>query len=209
MHCRLPRRWRVKRSRRHPVTALLLVFTVLVGVLAMGCDSGLSPEVRELLTEAKSHYDKAVEAVKVVSGLQKRLNDLSSAELTPETIAQVKKIISAARQGDEVALKEVKEAGSALLEIKDIDASREMKTYVGLRTAALREQEKLVQLDLERMDLGSQVLTEIETNAPVEQRVATLEKLQQVVEEYTRQDSRVQALHRDAADYYEEKKLGR
>ena len=203
MHCRLPRRWRVKRSRRHPVTALLLVFTVLVGVLAMGCDSGLSPEVRELLTEAKSHYDKAVEAVKVVSGLQKRLNDLSSAELTPETIAQVKKIISAARQGDEVALKEVKEAGSALLEIKDIDASREMKTYVGLRTAALREQEKLVQLDLERMDLGSQVLTEIETNAPVEQRVATLEKLQQVVEEYTRQDSRVQALHRDAADYYE------
>lgn len=101
-----------------------------------------------------------------------------------------------------------KDTERPFLAVLDMDASREMKTYARMKLEALREQEKIFEVDLRAMLLRIQFMAEQEAGPPIERVLQLQKEISDLEKEEAQRLKKARALYDDANDYYDEKKLG-
>lgn len=195
-------------KRPTAVAAALVAAAVLTAALGTGCGDRVKAEVKELLEEAREHHRKSVEAIRELDDFNKKWEELLEGEQTPETIPEARSLILAAQKSVETANSELKDMEGILLKVEGKDVSKEMKTYCGMKVEALREQEKWLEVGLQAMQVRLQIIDDYEAGATPQQLLEERERLDRLEQEAQQHAKKAQAMHQDANDYYEEKKIG-
>jgi hypothetical protein len=95
-----------------------------------------------------------------------------------------------------------------LRQVKSLHSSEELDQYSDMRLEALAEQKKLVDVEIEAIDLRAEFIKQVLAGTTIEQ-IATFERKIADLETQARQLAlKARALNEDADDYYKEKKLG-
>ncbi len=200
----------VDRHRRGPAAgaALLAALLAAASLTAAGCGR-TDRQAQDLIRESNRHLAKAADEIKGLAGFDARWREVVSSKAGSEAALSVKGMLENARGREEKALAEVKAAMEAIAGIKGLDAGEDLKTWAGMKLAALEEQQGFLEIELEAMDLRLQAMDDLLEGAILKDTLMA-EKRIDVLEKESRERARkAYDLHKKANAYFKERKLGR
>lgn len=188
---------------------MLLAALLSAAVLtAAGCGRS-DRQAQSLIRESNRHLAKAAAEVKGLAGFDAEWREVVSSKAGSEAARSVRALLEEARGREEKALAEVKAAAEAIAGINELDVGGELKTWAGMKLAALEEQRRFLEIELEAMDLRLQAMEGLLAGATLKEALMA-EKRIGVLEKESRELARkAQDLQRKANAYFEERKLGR
>lgn len=189
------------------VPATFAAIVVSVVLLVTGC-GGSSPQAGDLIQESNSHLSKAAAEVKDLGEFNTQWAALVSGKADSQAAGQVKELLEQARQRERKALAEVQAATESIAKIKDLKVSGEMRTWAGMKLAALEEQEKFLESELKAMDLRLQAIDSFLAGSSVESILVSEKQISVLEKESLEHAKRASELHKEANAYFKEKKLG-
>lgn len=183
---------------------------VLAAAILAGCGGPrVSPEARELLEAARGHASDSAESLEAVEVARKRFLEMVSAQAVPgvEALEGAALLLDSAERSEEKALSELKQMESVLSRLRGMEPGEELGRYVEMKLEAVREQEKFIETELEAMALRKRIITESGSGASLEQLFDLRSRTAGLEESAEEHAVRARALHEDAEDFFEEKKL--
>jgi uncharacterized phage infection (PIP) family protein YhgE len=185
---------------------LAAVLLLLCVPLQAGCGGGPDAEVKQLLEEVNAHLEQVAKDLGGIEEVKQRWEELAGAdEFTQETIAQAMALLEQGQSTVTSALKNLSEAVGALQEVKGLEISREMSSYVDMKLGALAEQKKSLELQLRAMVLRTQAFAEPESENLFDKLLDYRQQIDELEQRAIESAEQARKAHLDANDYYDEK----
>lgn len=188
---------------------LVLVVAIALGIGTAGCGAPANPQVSKLINEANAHLTNAANQVKTLGDFNTRFKAILTGQPNPQAAAQVRGLLEAARQKEQRALDETRQAKSALSKVKDLPISDNMKHYIDLKVSALSEQEQALVLELQAMDLRIATMKRIEAGESFADVLPQEKQINDLELQWADHMAQSTDLNKQAKAFYQEKKLGK
>ena len=203
-------RWPVS-TGRWAVVVSLAAAVALAAIVPLGCGSDKTKaQVNELFKQASEHSDNFVKAMNGLQKFQKTWEQLfAGSEETPQTIPTGQALLASAEKILLTARGEIKAMQDDLVKVKELDVSKDMKTYIDMKTGALDEQIKTLDIELQAMQAREKLLSDYQADASIQQLAADEQQVSQLETQAKDHSDQAKKLHQDANDYYTDKKLNR
>jgi len=165
--------------------------------------------VSKLINEANAHLTNAANQVKTLGDFNTRFKAILTGQPNPQAAAQVRGLLEAARQKEQRALDETRQAKSGLSKVKDLPISDNMKHYIDLKVSALSEQEQALALELQAMDLRIATMKRIEAGESFADVLPQEKQINDLELQWADHMAQSTDLNKQAKAFYQEKKLGK
>lgn len=197
------------RSARWPGPVAALAVVLAAGVLLVGCGNSQDARARKLMKEGNERLENAAAEIKDLAGFDGQWRLLVEEGAGKEAAETVTRMLVKAQETERRALEETRAAGELYDRALELEISAELREYGEIRRRAIREQEMLLEAELEAMEERIAASRGQEAGEPLERVMEADRRIDELEAESRRHAAEAAKLYEQANDYYEEHGIGK